>query len=60
MADEKDGKAIRNYAVAAMWQDTQARIENLGVSSIVIVLLIYYHIYIYIYIYIYIWVFHFK
>ncbi|XP_018046339.1 PREDICTED: ubiquinol-cytochrome-c reductase complex assembly factor 1 isoform X1 [Atta colombica] len=30
MADEKDGKAIRNYAVAAMWQDTQARIENLG------------------------------
>ncbi|XP_018342135.1 PREDICTED: ubiquinol-cytochrome-c reductase complex assembly factor 1 [Trachymyrmex septentrionalis] len=30
MADEKNGKAIRNYAVAAMWQDTQARIENLG------------------------------
>ncbi|XP_011055467.1 PREDICTED: ubiquinol-cytochrome-c reductase complex assembly factor 1 [Acromyrmex echinatior] len=30
MANEKDGKAIRNFAVAAMWQDTQARIENLG------------------------------
>ena len=44
MADEKNGKAIRNYAVAAMWQDTQARIENLGVSNIVIVLLIYYFI----------------
>ncbi|KAG5318388.1 UQCC1 factor, partial [Pseudoatta argentina] len=30
MTDEKDGKAIRNYVVATMWQDTQARIENLG------------------------------
>ncbi|XP_018315659.1 ubiquinol-cytochrome-c reductase complex assembly factor 1 [Mycetomoellerius zeteki] len=30
MADENDGKAIRNSTVAAMWQDAQARIENVG------------------------------
>lgn len=46
MADENDGKAIRNSTVAAMWQDAQARIENVGVGSIVIVLLIYCHIYV--------------
>jgi len=33
MADEKDGKIVRNSAVAAMWEDTRARVENLGVGS---------------------------
>ncbi|XP_028045771.1 ubiquinol-cytochrome-c reductase complex assembly factor 1 isoform X2 [Monomorium pharaonis] len=30
MADEQDGKVVRNNAVSAMWDDTKARIENLG------------------------------
>ncbi|XP_071578451.1 ubiquinol-cytochrome-c reductase complex assembly factor 1 [Temnothorax nylanderi] len=30
MADEKDGKVIRNNAVKAMWEDTQARMDKLG------------------------------
>ncbi|TGZ45687.1 Uncharacterized protein DBV15_07910 [Temnothorax longispinosus] len=30
MADEKDGKVIRNNVVKAMWEDTQARIDKLG------------------------------
>ncbi|XP_018403571.1 PREDICTED: ubiquinol-cytochrome-c reductase complex assembly factor 1 [Cyphomyrmex costatus] len=30
MAGEKYGKIVRNSMVAAMWQDTQARIANLG------------------------------
>ncbi|XP_025987705.2 ubiquinol-cytochrome-c reductase complex assembly factor 1 isoform X2 [Solenopsis invicta] len=30
MADEKDGKDVRKYAVSAMWDDTKARVENLG------------------------------
>lgn len=30
MANENDGKIVRNNAVAAMWQDSQARIDKLG------------------------------
>ncbi|XP_011647311.1 ubiquinol-cytochrome-c reductase complex assembly factor 1 [Pogonomyrmex barbatus] len=30
MADENDGKIIRNNAVKAMWEDTTARLEQLG------------------------------
>ncbi|KAL0120104.1 hypothetical protein PUN28_008042 [Cardiocondyla obscurior] len=30
MADEKDGKIVRNNVVQAMWEDTQARIDKLG------------------------------
>jgi len=41
MADEKDGKIIRNSAVAAMWEDTQARIENLGVGSTFLIYMLY-------------------
>jgi len=35
MADEKDGKLVRNHVVAAMWDDTKARVDNLGVSNII-------------------------
>lgn len=38
MVDDKDGKIIRNNTVGAMWQDTTARIENLGVGSIVLLI----------------------
>lgn len=41
MADEKDGKDVRKYAVSAMWDDTKARVENLGVSNIVLFIFIY-------------------
>lgn len=35
MAEGKNGKAIRNYIVTAMWEDTNARVEKLGVSVII-------------------------
>lgn len=38
MADDKDGKIVRNNVVQAMWDDTTARIEKLGVSSIVLLI----------------------
>lgn len=33
MAEGKSGELIRNNIVAAMWEDTNARIEKLGVGS---------------------------
>jgi len=41
MADEKDGKIVRNGAVAAMWEDTRARVENLGVNSTFLIYMLY-------------------
>lgn len=34
MADETDGQVVRTHVVKAMWDDTKARVENLGVSNI--------------------------
>lgn len=34
MAEGKDGHFIRNNIVTAMWDDTKARTEKLGVSNI--------------------------
>jgi len=35
MAEGKNGKFIRDNVIAAMWEDTNARINNLGVGSII-------------------------
>jgi len=35
MAEGKNGKLIRDNVIAAMWEDTDARINNLGVCSII-------------------------
>lgn len=41
MADENEGKIIRTNAVRAMWDDTNARIEKLGVSNIIFLILLF-------------------
>lgn len=38
MTDETNGKVVRNNAVGAMWEDTKARINNLGVNNIFLIL----------------------
>lgn len=43
MADEQNGRIVRNNAVGAMWEDTKARVEKLGVSKIIF-LILYVHI----------------
>lgn len=43
MADENYGKVVRNFAVNAMWEDTKARIDQLGVSITLYFLNIYIH-----------------
>jgi len=35
MAEGKHGKLIRDNVIAAMWEDTDARISNLGVGNII-------------------------
>lgn len=48
MAEGNAGKIVRNNIVATLWQDTNARAENLGVSNI---LLVHYHVFFYTYAY---------
>lgn len=43
MAEGDAGKLIRNSIVSTLWQDTNARAENLGVSNIL--LLVHYIMY---------------
>jgi len=45
MADEKDGKIVRNSVVAVMWEDTRARVENLGVDSTFLIYMLYTRMY---------------
>lgn len=33
MAEGKNGQLVRNNVVAAMWEDTKARVDNLGVGN---------------------------
>lgn len=47
MAEGNAGKIVRNNLVATLWQDTNARVENLGVSNII--LSVYYHLFFYTY-----------
>lgn len=35
MAEGNAGKLVRNNAVATLWEDTTARVQNLGVSNII-------------------------